>query len=102
MNIKTIKDKMVDSIGNNITNIGADTLNWIAIILGHSIFIPTILALMTGLTDRTPGVDVVILVQALLLASFARSVLIKDSVATITHGIGWFTQGLLLSMIVFK
>ena len=102
MNIKTIKDKVVDSIGTNITNMGADTLNWIAIILGHSIFIPTILALMTGLTDRTPGADVVILVQALLLASFARSVLIKDSVASITHGLGWFIQGLLLSMIVFK
>ena len=102
MNIKTLKDRVVDTVGSNITNIGADTLNWIVIILGHSIFIPTILALLTGLTDRTPGADVVVLVQALLLASFARSVLLKDSVATITHGIGWFTQGLLLSMIVFK
>ena len=102
MNIRIIKDKVVSSIGDNIANMGADTLNWIVIILGHSIFIPTILALMTGLTDRTPGVDVVILVQALLLASFARSVLIKDSVASITHGLGWFIQGLLLSMIVFK
>jgi hypothetical protein len=102
MNIKTIKDKVVTSIGTNITNMGADTLNWIAIIIGHSIFIPTILALMTGLTDRTPGVDVVILVQAFLLASFARSVLIKDGIASITHGLGWFIQGLLLSMIVFK
>lgn len=102
MNIKTLKDQLVSSVGDNITSIGADTLNWITIILGHSIFIPTILALLTGLTDKTPGIDVVILVQALLLASFARSVLIKDSIATITHGIGWFAQGLLLSMIVFK
>jgi len=57
---------------------------------------------LTGLTDRTPGVDVVILVQALLLISFARSVLIKDSVATITHGLGFFLQALLLAMLVFK
>jgi hypothetical protein len=102
MNVKEIKSKMVDAVSVNIAAIGADTLNWIAIIVGHCVFLPNVLALLTGLTDKTPGVDVVLLVQFMLLLSFIRSILVKDTVAAVTHGIGWFGQSLLLAMIVFK
>jgi hypothetical protein len=91
-----------DVVRTKFAGIGTDTLNWIGIIIGHCIFLPSGLALLTGLTDRTPGLDIVILVQAVLMLSFIRSVIIKDGVASVLHGIGWFGQSLLLAMIVFK
>jgi|LauGreDrversion4_2_1035121.scaffolds.fasta_scaffold134139_3 hypothetical protein len=89
-------------VKTKFAGIGTDTLNWIGIIIGHCIFLPSGLALLTGLTDRTPGLDIVILVQAVLMLSFVRSVIIKDSIASVLHGLGWFSQSLLLAMIVFK
>lgn len=94
--------ELFETISNKLTGIGIDTLNWIGIIIGHSVFIPSALAILTGLTDRTPGLDIVILVQAALMISFIRSVIIKDSIGSVLHGLGWFSQSLLLAMIVFK
>jgi hypothetical protein len=91
-----------DLVKTKCAGIGTDTLNWISIIIGHCIFLPSGLALLTGLTDRTPGLDIVILVQAVLMLSFVRSVIIKDSIGAVLHGLGWFSQSLLLAMIVFK
>jgi hypothetical protein len=90
------------SVQQRFAQIGSDTLTWVGIIIGHCIFLPSGLALLTGLTDRTPGLDIVILVQALLMVSFIRSVIVKDGVASVLHGLGWFGQSLLLALIVFK
>jgi hypothetical protein len=94
--------ELFETISSKLTGIGTDTLNWISIIIGHSVFIPSALAILTGLTDRTPGLDIVILVQAALMISFIRSVIIKDGIGSVLHGLGWFSQSLLLAMIVFK
>jgi hypothetical protein len=90
------------TISSKLAGVGTDTLNWISIIIGHSVFIPSALAILTGLTDRTPGLDIVILVQAALMLSFIRSVIVKDGIGSVLHGLGWFSQSLLLGMIVFK
>lgn len=92
----------IELVKTKMAGIGNDTLNWVSIILGHCVFLPSSLAILTGLTDRTPGLDIVILVQAALMLSFIRSVAIKDGVASVLHGLGWFGQSLLLGMIVFK
>lgn len=89
-------------VQEKFAGIGSNTLNWISIIIGHCIFLPSGLALLTGLTDRTPGLDIVILVQAMLMLSFIRSVATRDSIAAVLHGLGWFGQSLMLAMIVFK
>jgi len=91
-----------ETISGKLAGVGTDTLNWIGIIIGHSVFIPSALAILTGLTDRTPGLDIVILVQAALMLSFIRSVIVKDGISAVLHGLGWFSQSLLLAMIVFK
>lgn len=91
-----------NNIGDKLAGIGSDTLNLIMILIGHCVFLPVTLAILTGLTDRGPSLDTVVLVQTMLLISFIRSIVNKDAVATVIHGLGWFGQGLLLAMIVFK
>ena len=86
----------------NISQMGINTLTWLSILVGHSVFIPTCLALLTELTDKTPSLDIIILVQVGLLLSFFRSVASKDTVATVLHALGWFTQAMMLALVVFK
>ena len=100
---------LLDSIENNANNwltnlnrLGTNTLNWLSVLVGHSVFIPTSLALLMELTDKTPSIDIILLVQGFLILSFFRSVIAKDQVATVLHALGWFTNALLLSMIIFK
>lgn len=49
--------------------ISAETLGWSAIILIHGATIPTLLALLTGLSDRTPSVDIIMLMWGGLIES---------------------------------
>ena len=95
-------EKFIKLVQEKMAGIGTNTLNWIGIIIGHCVFLPSGLALLTGLTDRTPSLDVVVLVQAMLMLSFIRSVIVRDGIASVIHGLGWFGQSMLLAMIVFK
>ena len=95
-------EKFIKLVQERMAGIGTNTLNWIGIIIGHCVFLPSGLALLTGLTDRTPSLDVVVLVQAMLMLSFIRSVIVRDGIASVIHGLGWFGQSMLLAMIVFK
>jgi hypothetical protein len=92
----------VDVVKTYFNNLGSNTLQWIGIIIGHCVFLPTALALLTGLSDITPSLDIVILVQAMLMTMFIRSIVVRDNIATVLHGLGWFGQSLLLAMVVFK
>ncbi len=92
----------IEHIKQYFSGLGASTLNWVSIVIGHCIFLPTALALLTGLSDVTPGLDIVILVQALLMTMFIRSIVSRDSLGTILHGLGWCGQSLLLPMVVFR
>lgn len=92
----------VTLINGYFQGLGTNTLNWVSIIVGHCVFLPTSLALLTGLSDITPNLDIVILVQAMLMTMFIRSIVTRDSIGTVLHGLGWFGQSLLLAMVIFK
>jgi hypothetical protein len=100
--MKTNLQKFFDGALDQISQLSVNSLTWLGIIVGHAVFVPTCLALISELTDKTPSIDIVILVQVSLLLSFFRSVASKDTVATVLHALGWFTQAMLLSLIIFK
>lgn len=97
-----VKKQVEKMLVTNFKSLSADTLNWITIIIGHSIFIPTMLAMLTDISDRVPTVDIILLVWAMLFVSFYRSVILKDMVAITLHGLGLFTQGTILALVLFK
>ena len=85
-----------------LTHISAETLGWLAIILFNCTLIPTLLALMTGLSDRTPSLDVVGFVWAGLVLLFFRAIVLKDMLNIITIGVGFMVQAVLMALILFK
>ena len=82
--------------------VSADTLGWLAVIIIHSATIPTLLALLTGLSDKVPNLDIILFVWAGLSLLFARAVVLKDMLNIVTIGAGFIAQAVLMAMILFK
>ena len=87
---------------DHLKKLTADTLGWLAAIVLHCATVPSLLALMTGLTDRLPSVDIILFIWAGLVLLFARAVVLKDQLNIITIGTGFIAQSVLMAFILFK
>jgi hypothetical protein len=86
----------------HLPKVSADTLGWLAVILIHCATIPTLLALLTGLSDNVPNLDIVMFMWAGLVLLFFRAVVLKDMLNIITIGLGFTLQAVIMAMILFK
>jgi len=99
-------DKLLDSsrtwLEQHLPKVSADTLGWLAVVLIHCATIPTLLALLTGLSDSVPNLDIVMFMWAGLVLLFFRAVVLRDLLNIITIGLGFITQAVIMAMILFK
>jgi len=103
VNMPTININAVRNfIHEHFYKISADTLGWLAAIVIHCATIPSLIALLTGLSDRTPGLDVIMFMWGGLILLFARAIVLKDALNIITIGIGFIVQATLMALILFK
>ena len=98
----SIKNAVVDFFSTHFSKISAETLGWLAAIALHAATIPTLLALLTGLTDKTPSVDIVMFMWIGLVLLFGRAVILKDLLNIVTIGMGFVVQAVLMALILFK
>jgi hypothetical protein len=95
-------DAWLKSIAEHAPRISAETMGWVAVVFLHLATIPTLIAVLTGLTDKMPPVDMVLFLWAGLLFFFLKATIQKDLLNIITIGLGFFVQAGLLALIVFK
>jgi hypothetical protein len=74
----------------------------LAVVIIHSATIPTLFALLTGLSDNVPNLDIILFVWAGLSLLFARAVVQKDMLNIVTVGVGFIVQAVIMAMILFK
>ena len=86
----------------HLPKVSADTLGWLAVVLIHCATIPTLLALLTGLSDNVPNLDIVLFMWAGLVLLFFRAVVLRDLLNIITIGVGFIAQATIMAMILFK
>jgi hypothetical protein len=86
----------------HLHKISADTLGWLAAIVLHCATLPSLLALMTGLSDNAPSIDIVLLLWTGLVLLFAKAIVLKDSLNIITIGVGFIAQAVMMALILFK
>ena len=91
-----------DFLTNHLSKISADTLGWLAAIVLHCATVPSLLALMTGLSDHVPSLDVVAFLWAGLILLFLRAIVLKDTLNIITIGLGFIVQASLMALILFR
>jgi hypothetical protein len=94
--------KFKDFIQNKFSHISAETVGWLAVIVLHASTVPSMLAVMSGLTDRLPGVDLVLLIWAGLTLLFVKAALQRDMLNLITIGLGFILQAVMMALIFFK
>ena len=97
-----IRSGVVDFFTTHFSKISADTMGWLAAIALHAATIPTLLALLTGMTDTTPSVDVVLFMWLGLVFLFGRAVVLRDLLNIVTIGLGFVIQAVLMALILFK
>jgi len=95
-------ETVIAMIKEKITHISTETLGWLANIVLHAATIPTFLAVGMGLTDKLPGIDIILLIWGGLTLLFARAIIAKDMLNVATIGVGFIIQAVLLALIFFK
>lgn len=98
----TLLSKIANFVTNHVPKIGADTLEWLTIVVLHCTTVPTLLSLMAGLTDRAPSLDSVLFVWLGLMLMFARAMLLKNRMNIFTNGAGFIAQSVMMALILFK
>jgi uncharacterized protein with PQ loop repeat len=90
------------NVKEHAPHVSAETMGWVAVILLHLATIPTELAVLTGLTEKMPPVDMVLFSWAGLFCFFLKATIQKDLLNIVTIGLGFFVQAAMLALIVFK
>jgi hypothetical protein len=91
-----------DFFTENIAKVSSETIGWVAIVLMHCATIPSVLALILGISDRLPSLDVVAFIWFGLVLFFIRALINKDMLNIITIGVGFIVQASLLGFLIFK
>ena len=97
-----VKFNIVKFFEDHLGKISADTLGWLAAIVIHCATVPSLLALLTGLSDRTPSLDIILFLWGGLVLLFMRAVVLKDMLNIITIGFGFILQAGFMALILFK
>ena len=97
-----IREHVTEFFVAHFSAISAETLGWLAAICLHAATIPTLLALLTGLTDNTPSVDIVMFMWLGLVMLFGRAVILKDLLNIVTISMGFVIQAVLMALILFQ
>ena len=95
-------DLWVKNIKEHAPHISSETAGWMAIVLMHLATIPTLIAILTGLTEKMPPVDMVLFSWLGLFLFFIKAVIQKDLLNIVTIGLGFFVQAGLMALIIFK
>lgn len=95
-------DLWVKTIKEHAPHVSAETMGWMAVVLLHLATVPTLLAVLTGLTEKMPPVDLVLFSWVGLFLLFVKATIQKDILNIVTIGFGFFIQASLMALIIFK
>jgi hypothetical protein len=100
--MSNLAEKIKKFFGERFSNLSSETIGWVGILFLHGATVPSLLALMTGLTGTPPPVDVVLMVWTGLLLFFIKAAVQKDMLNIITIGVGFMIQAIMMMLIFFK
>lgn len=95
-------EKIRNSLKQYFGRLSSESLEWIAILVLHSATIPSFLAVMAGITDKMPSVDLTLMLWLGLSLLFAKAAAKKDMFNIVTIGFGFVLQAVLMALIFFK
>lgn len=94
--------RVKDFCSRHFSTISVESLGWLSILFMHGATIPGLLALMTGLTDSPPSIDVVLMIWTGLVLLFVKAAIQKNMLHLTTIGLGFVLQAVMMMLIFFK
>ena len=91
-----------DWFEEHVANISATSLHVISVILLHSSTLPTLLSLMFGISDKTPILDMVLLLWGALFAMFIQALIQKNQLIVTVITVGFMIQSIIMALIFFR
>jgi len=86
----------------SIRKVTIDGIGWTALLTLHAVTIPTLIGLMTGLSDKTPPIDMILILWIGLALFYFKAILEKNIVSIVIIGLGFIAQSVLMALIFFK
>ena len=102
MGFSALKNNLKDFVENKLRPSTAESIGWLGLIFLLSALIPTFLAVMAGVTDKMPPVDLVLFMWGALVALFIRAAVLRDTVNVMTIGVGFIINAVFMALILFK
>jgi hypothetical protein len=85
-----------------LKHVSIESLGWAAMLLLHAVTVPSLLGLMTGMTDATPPIDMILILWAGLALFYVKAIIQRDIVPIIIIGAGFVGQAILMALVFFK
>ena len=79
-----------------------ESFGWVAIVILHSATVPNLLAYKEGLIKQPMDFDVVLFIWTALALMFIKGLVNREWVNTVTIGVGFIVQAVLLGVLVFR
>lgn len=86
---------------NNIKTVGVVS-GWFGMVLIQSATLPVTIKNIMGMGTSMPPIEMVLLIWTGLLLFLVRAAINKDTLYIVSNSIGFFLNGILLALIVFK
>jgi len=100
--IKQFCNKLWIEFKQSIRQVSIDGIGWTGLIALHAVTIPSLFGLMTGLTDNTPPIDMVIILWAAMALFYIKAILDRTVISLIIIGLGFIMQSILMALVFFK
>jgi hypothetical protein len=89
-------------ISEYATGLSSELISWLVVVMLHASTIPTLIAVMMGITDNMPPVDLTLMIWSALVLLFIKATVKKHTLNILTIGLGFFVQAAILALIFFK
>ena len=100
--LSNLKEYLRNFLEHKLRPSTAESIGWIGLVLLLASLIPTFLAVMAGVTDKMPPIDLVLFMWAALITFFLRAAILKDTVIILTIGVGFMVNAVFMALILFK
>jgi hypothetical protein len=95
-------NKIMESFKDAARNISSEMITWASILILHAATLPSLFAVMYGLSADLPPVDLVLMIWAALTAFFIKAVIKKHMLIVTTIGLGFVVQSTMMALIFFR
>ena len=100
--LSNVKNSIKHFLEHKLRPSTAESIGWVGLILLLVSLVPTFLAIMAGITDKMPAIDLVLFMWGALVMFFIRAAILKDTVVVLTVGVGFMVNAVFMALILFK